>query len=273
MDIWSDTVRLITLLFIALSLFAQERIVTLSPAIAEIVSSLGKTQEIVGVSDYTLYPPELTSRPKVGGYTALSIESVLAQKPTLVIGLEHQKPFLAQLGAFHVPTQVLRLESISDIKESIATLAARLGSAKEGRAVIARIDRQIAAAPKLPEERSVLIVFANASSLSRGVYIAGHDLFFEEILHLCGATNAYTQAYALQPVLTTEGIIATDPDHVLLLLGPLDRVDPKALKKRWQALPIKAAKNNRITVIQNDHILIPSQRISKTIPAICGALQ
>lgn len=273
MGIWSNTVRLITLLFIALSLFAEERIVTLSPAIAEIVSGLDRTQEIVAVSDYTLYPPELTARPKVGGYTTLSIERVLAQRPTLVIGLEHQKPFLTQLQAFHVPTQTLRLGSIGDIKESIAALAERLGARQQGEAVIAQIDKQIAGATKLPKEQSVLVVFANASTLSRGVYIAGHDLFFEEILHLCGATNAYTQEYSLQPVLNIEGIIAADPDQVLLLLGPLDEADPEALKKQWQALPVKAARNKRITVIQNDHILIPSQRVAKTIPLICGALQ
>ena len=265
--------RLIILLFISLSLFANERIVTLSPAIAEIVSSLGKMQNIVAVSDYTLYPPELTAKPKVGGYTTLSIERVLAQKPTLVIGLEHQKPFLTQLKAFHVPTQLVRLESIGDIKQSITTLAERLRASRQGEEVIARIDKQIKNASKLPKEQSVLIVFANASTLSRGVYIAGHDLFFEEILHLCGATNAYTEEYSMQPMLNIEGIIATNPDHVLLLLGPLDRVDPDAVKKRWQELPINAAKNNRITVIQNDHILIPSQRVSKTIPAICEALQ
>lgn len=265
--------RLIIFLFISLSLFANERIVTLSPAIAEIISSLGRTDNIVAVSDYTLYPPKLTTRPKVGGYTTLSIERVLAQRPTLVVGLEHQKPFLTQLKAFNIPTQVVRLESIGDIKQSIAILAERLQASREGEEVTAQIDKQIKNASKLPKEQSVLIVFANASSLSRGVYIAGHDLFFEEILHLCGATNAYTEEYSMQPMLNIEGIIATNPDHVLLLLGPLDKVDPEAVKKRWRELPINAAKNNHITVIQNDHILIPSQRVSKTIPAICEALQ
>ncbi len=273
MAVWRDTVRLITFLFIALSLFANERIVTLSPAIAEIVSSLDNVDNIVAVSDYTLYPSQLTTKPKVGGYTTLSIERVLAQKPTLVIGLEHQRPFLKQLNAFHISTQVIQLESIGDIKISIKTLAKRLEVIKQGESVIAKIDKQIADAPKLSKTQSVLIVFANASSLSRGVYIAGHDLFFEEILHLCGATNAYTQEYSMQPILNVEGIIATNPDQVLLLLGPLDKVDPEAVKKRWQELPINAAKNKHITVIQNDHILIPSQRIGQTIPAICEALQ
>ncbi len=265
--------RVVLLLLLLLPLYAQERIVTLSPAIAEIVSGLGEMENIVAVSDYTLYPKALTKRVKVGGYTTLSIEKVLSQKPTLVIGLTHQEEFLSQLQAFGIRTQVLRLESIDDIKESISTVADVLQHRKVGERLITSIESSKEQAPRLAKPHSVLIVFANASALSRGVYVAGHDLFFEEILQACGATNAYTTDYSLQPVLDIEGIIATDPDHVLLLLGGLDRGVPEELKAQWQALPIKAAKEGRIDVIQNDYILIPSQRIAQTITTICEAIQ
>lgn len=265
--------RVVLLLFFLLPLYAQERIVTLSPAIAEIVSGLGEMESIVGVSEYTLYPKALTNRVKVGGYTTLSIEKVLLQKPTLVIGLSYQEAFLSQLEAFDVRTQVVRLESIDDIKESITTVSRLLLHEDEGKRLISEIEMSIENAPRLSTSPSVLIVFANASALSRGVYVAGHDLFFEEILQACGATNAYTTEYSLQPVLDIEGIIATDPDHVLLLLGAMDKDVPDELRKQWQALPIKAAKERKIDVIKNDYILIPSQRIAQTITTICEAIQ
>lgn len=264
---------IVFLLFLSLSLFAHERIVTLSPAIAEIVSGIGVMDDIVAVSDYTLYPKALIERPKVGGYMTLSLESVLSHKPTLVIGLSYQRPFLAKLQAFGIKTQTVRLESIDDIKESITLLAALLDHPDAGKRLSAAIDSSLKNAPKLPKSRSVLIVFANSSSLIRGVYVAGHDLFFEEILQACGATNAYTTDYSLQPVLNTEGIIATDPDNVLLLLGAKDAAIPFEVKAQWQGLPIKAAKEHKIKVIKNDFILIPSQRIAKSITTICEALQ
>ncbi|MEA3374506.1 MAG: helical backbone metal receptor [Campylobacterota bacterium] len=265
--------RLIFLLLFSLPLFSQERIVTLNPAVADIVAALDETENIVAVSDYTLYPEVLVSRPKVGGYTTLSIEKVLSHRPTLVIGLEHQQKFLSQLQAFHIRTEMVRLERIEDIKKSILSLAALLHHEEKGEALIAEIEMSKKSAPKLPVPQSVLIVFANASSLSRGVYVAGHDLFFEEIIQACGASNAYTSDYSLQPVLNVEGIIATNPDHVLLLSGPLDRVNLEKLLQRWQALPIKAAKNNQIKVIRNDYILIPSQRIAESIRTVCEAIQ
>lgn len=265
--------RLIFLLFFSISVFAAERIVTLSPAIAEIVSGVGEEVSIVAVSDYTLYPRGLRDRPKVGGYMTLSIEKVLSHKPTLVIGLTYQKAFLSQLQAFGIRTQMVRLESIEDIKESIGLVAELLHHYEAGQRLLAEIEMSVKKAPKLSMPRSVLIVFANSSALSRDVYVAGHDLFFEEVLQICGASNAYTSNYSLQPVLNIESIIATNPDHVLLLLGALDKVAASEVKSQWQALPIKAAKENKIDVIQNDYILIPSQRIAQTITIICEAIR
>lgn len=255
------------------SLYAQERIVTLSPAIAEIVSGIGAMEEIVAVSDYTLYPETLTHRPKVGGYMTLSLEKVLSHRPSLVIGLSYQAPFLAKLEAFGIPTLSVALESIDDIKTTISLLAKHLDHTEEGRGVLQEIDTALQEAPKVTGEHSALIVFASSSSFSSGVYVAGHDLFFEELLEACGATNAYSAEYSLQPVLNTEGIIATDPDSVLLLIGAKDETDPAEVKAQWEALPIKAAESHRIEVIKNDYVLIPSQRIAQSITTICEALQ
>jgi ABC-type hemin transport system substrate-binding protein len=51
--------RLIISLLIALSLFGSERIITLSPAVAEITAALGAEDEIVGVSEYTYFQQSL----------------------------------------------------------------------------------------------------------------------------------------------------------------------------------------------------------------------
>ena len=265
--------RLIWLLLLSLSLFANERIATLSPAIAEIVAAIDGTQNIVGVSDYTLFPEALQSRPKVGGYFSLSLEKVLAQKPTLVIGLPYQDPFLQKLRTFDIRTLSVGLGRLDEIKTTITAVAAALHREEKAAELIAVIEKHEHEAPRLAVPKKVLIVFAASSVLRKGVYVAGHDLYFEKILQLCNAENAYSEAYSSQPVLAIEGIIAADPDTVLLLFGPLDDVDTDDVLKQWQALPIKAAENGSIKVIQNDYILIPSQRVGETISTICREIQ
>jgi len=265
--------RLIWLLFLSLSLFGAERIVTLSPAIAEITADLGAQEEIVGVSEYTYYPQALQRRPKIGGYFSLSVERIISLKPTLVIGLPHQRETLEKLEAFNIRTLQIKLGKIDEIEGSIAAIAKTLQREVRGRELVDAIEQSRKTAPKLAEKKRVLIVFASASGIEKGVYVAGHDLYFEEILHLCGAENAYSESFNAQPVLKAEGLIATDPDTVLLLFGPLDRFDAGAVMRSWQRLPLKAVKNDTIKIIRSDYLLIPSHRVAKSITTICEAIR
>lgn len=265
--------RLIWLLFLSLSLFGAERIITLSPAIAEITADLGALEEIVGVSEYTYYPQALQERPRIGGYFSLSLERIIALNPTLVIGLPHQQETLSKLEAFKIRTLQVELEKIDDIKRSVTAIAETLHREEPGRQLADAIEESRRTAPKLEKKRRVLIVFANASGIDKGVYVAGHDLYFEEILHLCGAENAYKEDFNAQPILKAEGLIATDPDTVLLLFGPLDRFDANAVMRSWQRLPLKAVKNDRVRIIQSDYLLIPSHRVAKSIKTICEAIR
>ncbi|WP_345975615.1 helical backbone metal receptor [Sulfurimonas sp. HSL3-7] len=265
--------RLIWLLLLSLSLFGAERIVTLSPAIAEITADLGALDEIVGVSEYTYYPQSLRERPKIGGYFSLSLERIISLNPTLVIGLPHQQETLEKLQAFHIKTLQVELGKIGEIKRSISVIAETLRKEERGRQLVDAIEKNQRTAPKLEKKKSVLIVFANASGIDKGVYVAGHNLYFEEILHLCGAENAYKESFNAQPVLKAEGLIATDPDTVLLLFGPLDRFDADAVMRSWQRLPLKAVRSGSIKIIQSDYLLIPSHRVAKSIKTICEAIR
>jgi iron complex transport system substrate-binding protein len=266
-------VRLIVFILLSLPLFGQERIVTLSPAIAEITADLGALEEIVAVSEYTYYPPVLQKRPKIGGYFSLSLEKILAMRPTLVIGLPHQHETLRRLEAFKIKTLQVELGKIEEIKSAVSAIAVTIHQETNAQKLIGAIKASEKSAPKLEKSKDVLIVFGNASGIDKGVYVAGHDLYFEEILHLCGAQNAYKESYDSQPILRAENLIAADPDTVLLLFGPLDRFDADAVMRSWRQLPLKAVKNDSIKIIRSDYLLIPSHRVAKSIQTICEAIR
>jgi len=190
-----------------------------------------------------------------------------------VIGLPHQQETLKKLEAFRIKTLQVELGKIDEIKRSISAIAETLHKEANGRQLVYAIEESRRTAPKLDKKKRVLIVFASASGIEKGVYVAGHDLYFEEILHLCGAENAYRESFNAQPVLKAEGLIATDPDTVLLLFGPLDRFDADAVMRSWQRLPLKAVKNNSVKIIRSDYLLIPSHRVAKSITTICEAIR
>src|SRR5690242_18134738 len=62
-----------------------ERVVSLTPSATEVVAALGATELLVGVDDFSKYPPEVDQLPKVGSFVAPNLEAIVRLRPTVVI--------------------------------------------------------------------------------------------------------------------------------------------------------------------------------------------
>lgn len=267
--------RLIVLIgAIVFFLWGNERIVTLSPAISEMVYALGEGGSVVGVSEYASYPPEVKTKTKIGGYFSPSLERILSLKPTLVIGHHQHDEVLRRVKAFGIDTLHIELSRIGNIEASLEKVGARLKREREAAGLIGAIESAKRDAPKLSNPQSVLVVFGVHGTLTRQNFVAGHDLYFEEILHICGAENAFSDSYATQPVLGVEGIIATAPERVIIMHYPLTDgdVDLEEVLEMWKALPIPAAKSGRITILDDSYLAIPSHRVAQSIRKFCEVI-
>ena len=63
-------------------LAAAVRLVSCAPAATETLYDMGAEECLVGRSSACLYPAAATNLPSVGGYSAPSIERIVACKPT-----------------------------------------------------------------------------------------------------------------------------------------------------------------------------------------------
>ena len=263
------------LLFLILTLDAKERIIALSPAITEILFALGVGDEVVGVSAFSRYPEAARSLPVVGNYTAPNLEKILALKPSLVIAQDFSTRSIQDLKSFHIPTRIVSLQSISDIKSTIMKLGNEHDHHANALALVKEIDRAIAQAGQSQNPHSVLIVFGLQEDLRNGIYVAGHHIFFDEIITLSGNTNAYTDTLSAQPVLSYENVIACNPEQIIILHSheSAPHVDVKKALQNWYHLPTRAAKNGRISVIEEEYVHIPSQRIAKSITRLAREMR
>jgi iron complex transport system substrate-binding protein len=261
-------------LLFGLSLWANERIVALSPAVSEILFALEKGSSVVGVSAYADYPEAVKEIAKVGGYFQPELEKIVALDPTLVIGQQHHRKLLSNLRRLGIATETLKLDSLSHIKEAIRRLGDMTGARTKAEKLVRAIDKAAADAPKSKSAPRVLIVFGLSEDLRDGIYAAGHDLYFEEIIRICGGENAYSSAYAGQPVLNYEGVIALNPDRVILLHSRQTQgeVDPQEVKALWKSLPIAAARTGKVDVLDAPYLSIPSHRVALAIGNLCRVI-
>jgi len=261
---------LLILLFI-LNLWAGERVISLSPSITEIVYGLHRGDTLVGTSAYSLYPKEAQKLPVIGDYETPNIEKIISLSPTLVVGQSFNQNTLELLQKFHIKTVMLSLKTLLDIENSINRLGEILDAQKMAKELTTNITNALTNAPKAKHPHSVMIVYGLKEDLRNGIYIAGHNIFFDDIIKACGNTNAYTAHTTNQPVLNYENIIALNPEQIIILHSHATEpnVNVKKALQNWYALPTKAAKNKKISIVDEDYLHIPSQRVALTIKRLC----
>ena len=254
-----------------LNLWANERIISLSPSITEIIYGLHKGSELVATSSYSLYPNAAQKLPIIGGYENPNVEKIISYAPTLVVGQSFNRHTLEQLQSFGVKTLTLNLKRLDSIKKSILILGKELGATQEAKILTNKITNAVTTAHKSKKPHSVMIVYGLREDLRGSIYIAGHDIFFEDIIKACGNTNAYTANATTQPVLSYENVIALNPEQIIILHSHATEpnVDVKKALESWYAIPTRAAKNHKISIVDEDYLHIPSQRVALTIKRLC----
>ena len=254
--------KLFFLLLLTLTLHAQERIVALSPAINEIIFALDSGDKIVANTDYALYPKASTKIAKVGGYFSPSLEKIVALRPTLVIMQNNSYKLSLKLKRLGIKTKVIKIDRLKNIKNAITEIGFLLNREKKAQEIVSNINKELKALHNIVQNKKILIVFGRNRELSKHVFVAGQNLYFDEIINESNNTNALHSTRKGQPILNMENIIASNPDIVLLLARYQDDgISNKALIKPWLELPISASQTKTIYINSNIYAGIPSDRL------------
>lgn len=255
--------KLLFILIFCINLLAEERVVTLSPSINEIVFALGMGNNVVANTKHCDFPEESKNLPKIGGYNDISLEKVLESKPTVVIGQDYDEKLNQNLNALGIKTLIYKTNTISSIKNTILDLGTYFKKEEKARELVSNIDNALSSVGSIVENKKILIVISPKKSLSNQIYVTGNFLYFEDIIKASGNQNAYFSTNPAQPVVNTEKIIAMNPDIIVLLTPFLDGKyeEQQEIINAWKQLPINASKENNIYAVDKLYAGIPSQRV------------
>ena len=210
--------KLINLIFlISINLFGQERVVTLSPSINEIVYALGMGNSVVANTKFCDFPIESKSVKKVGGYANTSLEKILSVNPTVTIAQNYDEKLLTNLNNLGIKTMVYKTDSIKDIKYTIESLGKYFKKEARAKSINSLIDFTLVTLGEIVKDKKILIVISPNESLSNQIYVSGNYLYFEDIIKASGNINAFQSNSKSQPVVNSEKVISMNPDIIVLL--------------------------------------------------------
>jgi len=257
------TMKYLLLLLLSISIYAQERIVTLSPAINEIVYALGAGNEVVGNTQYCTYPKASQVVQKVGGYFSPSLEKILALNPSIVIMQPNNTKLAQKLKKLGIHTKIIPIDRLSHIIEAIKALGVLLHKETKAKNIVTQINKALKDIQDIIKDKKILIVIGHNTSLVKQIFVVGQNLYLDDIINASGNTNALQSKRKGQPILNQENIIATNPDIVILLAHSMHKkgLTEYDLKEPWRELPVTAGKNNDIYIIDKEYSGIPSNRL------------
>jgi iron complex transport system substrate-binding protein len=199
---------------------AEERIVSASGALTEIVHALGAGDRLVAVDTTSVYPPAVQSLPKIGYVRTLSAEGVLSARPTLLLLPAEAGPpqVIEQLRGAGVKLAVIDDQhDPAGVVKKIREVAAALGMEAKGEALARSVSdtfdavgRAVLAVSQRPRVLFVL-------STGRGAPMAaGRNTAADAVIRLAGGENA-VQGYTGYKPLSSESATAAAPEIVLAM--------------------------------------------------------
>ena len=237
-----------------------QRLVTIFASNTELVTSLGLVDRIVGVEDYTRFPPEAAARPKVGGRLGFSVDAVVAQRPDLVIvtpARQAAHQLVDPMERLGVPVIVLLSRSVGEVLDNIRLIGRATGVPDRGDALAAalqvRLDRVAQQVAGRPAPRIVMVTGRIGNGM---LLVARSDTYTGEAMVLAGGRFAIAGRGAVAQV-SPEAILASDPD-VLLFAGTQAALNDLIELPGWRDM--RAVRAQRAVTVSRSEFLIPGPR-------------
>jgi iron complex transport system substrate-binding protein len=256
---------------------APMRIVSLVPAITEMLFATGAGPQVVAVSSFDEFPAEVKSLPKVGALLDPDTERILSLRPDLVIVYGSQSDLQMQLERARIRTFSYRHGGMATTFGTIRDLGAATGHRQESEALVSSLQARLDAVRNRVKGRpqpQTLLVFERQPGTLREIYVSGGVGFLNDMLGIAGGKNVFADVTreSVQPSIET--LLARAPDVILEVRaeGLIDRNQP-ADRDPWSVLAsVPAVRNRRVHRLTGAHLVVPGPRLGMAAEAFARAL-
>lgn len=246
-----------------------QRIVSLSPHATEMVYAIGAGDRLVAVTSHSDYPEQARALPVVGDFRQIDMERVLALKPDLLVVWSGGSlpPQVEKLRHAGIPVFHSRPERLADIPDNMVRLGMLAGLEGDARQVSQRWLVQLEILKKRYRDRMPVRVFYQVSDVPLFTLNGKHIV--NEVIGLCGGCNVFAGLTVLAPHVSTEAVLATDPEVIVSTRG-MGAHDGLAGWRRYTML--SAVRYGNLFALHPDWLDRPGPRMITGTAMMCRAL-
>lgn len=247
------------------------RMASTSPALTEIIYSLKMEDDLYGVSPYCLYPEGVKYKEKVGSTFNLDLEMLMRLKINIVLlsKLKSSKT-KDQLDKLKISYREYSQDTLEDILFSIKDLGELTEHNDQAQTLISQIQTKLSElkskSSKIKKTAIVIIGHDLLNNGFRNIYVMGKSTYYQSILDSLGLENVL-KVEGKGAVISNEEILRLNPDYIFDLLAQKDKKYEANVNLVWGHYykKLKAVKNNKVFIINNNYAHIPGPRIINLI--------
>ncbi len=234
------------------------RIVCLTEETTEVLYRIGAGDRVVGVSGYTVRPPEARKKPKVSAFIHANLEKIQELKPDLVLTFSDLQADIARdLVRRGVWVVAFNQRSVEEILRMIRMLGGMVGRIDEAESLAAQLEERI---EEVREKGAALLrrprvffeewpdpLISGIRWVSELVEIAGGEEIFPELREEQGAKGR---------IVTFEEVARREPEVIIgSWCGRKVRFDTIRSRPGWSSVP--AVRRDKLYEIKSALILQP----------------
>lgn len=244
------------------------RIVSLAPHTTEMLFAAGAGTQVVGVTEFSDFPPEAKRIASVGNGVTLDLERILALKPDLVVGWNNGNAAaqLAKLEGLGITVYKSEPYDYAAIAASVEKLARLSGTDAIGHAAADRFRQRLKRLQDSYQQRRTVRVFYQIWRTPLMTLNGTHMV--SSALRICGGENVFSGLKQIAPTVSIEAVIKADPEAIIASGGEQDDV-----LAGWKRFPgMTAVKRANLILIDGELLNRSGPRILDGTEALCKRL-
>jgi iron complex transport system substrate-binding protein len=234
------------------------RIVCLTEETTETLYMLGEGERVVGVSAYTVRPPEAREKPRVSAFIRAHYDRIAALQPDLVLGFSDlQADIASELVKRGYPVMVFNQRSVEEILQMIRVVGSLVGSAARAEALADRLEMDLdfyrASAATLRRRPKVFFEEWDDPLISGIRWV-------EELIEIAGGEPVFPElregSLARQRIVDPDEVARRAPDIIIASwCGKPVKKEAIVSRPGWCEIP--AVRNGHVYEIKSSLILQP----------------
>jgi iron complex transport system substrate-binding protein len=254
------------------------RIISLVPALTEILFAIGAGPQVIAVSSFDDDPPEVLKLPRVGALLDPDTERILAMRPDLVLTYGSQSDLQTQLESAGIRVFAYRHGGLADVGPAFRALGELTGRSAEAARVSSDIDNRVRAIRARVAGRrrpKTLLVMGREPRSLRTLDASGGIGFLHDLLEVAGGANLFGDIERQAVRASSEMLLTRAPEVIIDLFYSRTMMPEELQQERdaWRQLgSIPAVRNGRIHLLVGDYLVVPGPRIADAAEAFARAI-